>query len=922
MGESSDKRNGPASGTPASPSSGESPAQVPASASPIGQPLPGTQFLDTSNDLVPGSRISRYWIVEQLGAGGMGTVYRAYDPDLNRRVALKLLPVHEARSARSERKRLQREAQALAQVTHRNVVAVHDVGTTEVGDVFIAMEYVDGKNIKMYSEGKSWREVLEVYRGAAAGLAACHQRGLVHRDFKPQNVLVDKGGRAVILDFGLALGVSEEMVTAHGIAQQDTVASVLLTRTDHGGTSSLLASAATMSGTPAYMSPEQFNETEVDAASDQFSFCVALYESLYGERPFGRPEGVLALAHRVLNGQVEEAPRNTRVPGWVRSVLLRGLRVNPTQRWPSMEALLQALSRDPTQRRRVRMGAGVAALLLIAAAGAYLHQRARVADRCDDAGTTVEAVWNPQQAERITAAFGQANIAYAPKTWTHAKQHVDAYALRWTEARAQVCRESLVEGKRSEDMFARAWSCLDDEKDQLAALVELWLHPDARVVQQTVTAATALPSPDRCLDEAELKRRPQDVGDSGMKQSWRELRRRLSRTEAMLHAGHYDEGLALSQSVLADAEDLGAQPFILRARVDVGRAQMNLGRYDAAEKTFERAFQDAMIAGDDVTALGVGNRLMFVVGYRLSRPDDGERWYWLSKILQERLGLGADDWRVADLEYNHAILLRKLGNYSAAFSDLQRVLSVYERNLGPDHLRTANTLNSIGIVQARQGREREALETFQRGLAIREANLGHEHPDLGQSLNNVAEMQQRLGQRKQAIESYERALKIFEARLGGAHPHTAVIQHNIGDVYRKLGRHDEALKYFGIALTKLQRKLGDSHPLLAYPLTGIGRSRLSRRDYRRALPPLQRALEIRRKNPGESVLLGETLFATGRAYWESGQNKQLGLQLAQEALAAYRELPSGAVRDEVVTIEAWLSKRGQSIATPKSRLKP
>jgi serine/threonine protein kinase len=277
----------------------------------------------------PGEAIGRYIVEELLGAGGMGVVYAAIDPQLHRRVALKV--VREDLSATPVlQERLLREAQAMAKLSHPNVVAVYDVVVAD-GRLYVAMEIVDGVSLKAWlaEERRSWRLVLHRFVEAGRGLAAAHAVGLVHRDFKPANVLCSARapGRVCVTDFGLARDVLR----------------------------SVTADCHDVEGTPAYMSPEQHRGERADGRSDQFSFCISLYEALFGRRPFA---GTTAqeLAAAKTNGRMQPAPPLD-VPSRVRGALARGLDPDPARRHPSMESLLAALSTrttpDSASRRRL-----------------------------------------------------------------------------------------------------------------------------------------------------------------------------------------------------------------------------------------------------------------------------------------------------------------------------------------------------------------------------------------------------------------------------------------------------------------------------------------------------------------------------------------------------------------------------------------
>ncbi len=305
--------------------------------------------------LVRGARLGRYTILEQLGQGGMGVVYTAYDPELDRRVAIKLVRTAGAESSA----RLLREAQALARLSHPNVVGVFDVGTFGEA-VFVAMEHVDGVTLSAWlRDDRERAQVVAMFTAAGRGLAAAHAAGLIHRDFKPDNVLVGKDGRPRVVDFGLARAAETVPAPLEGTVPPTAAVG------------DLTATGAIM-GTPAYMAPEQFLGVPADARTDQFSFFVALYEALYGQRPF-EGETFASLSMNVSQGKVRPAPARTSVPQKLRAVLLRGLRPSPDARHPSMEAVLRALApfdltAGQSRRNVILWTAGVSVALIVAIA--------------------------------------------------------------------------------------------------------------------------------------------------------------------------------------------------------------------------------------------------------------------------------------------------------------------------------------------------------------------------------------------------------------------------------------------------------------------------------------------------------------------------------------------------------------------------
>ena len=282
----------------------------------------------TAGDLGTGARIGRYVIIERVGTGAMGVVYGAYDPELDRKVALKLIKPGQGGAKDTARARLLREAKAIARLQHPNVVAVHDVGVFE-DQVFLAMEFVAGGTIKSWLADKprSWREILDVFIAAGRGLAAAHAAGLVHRDFKPDNVLLDKEGRPRVVDFGIARqagGGDDDLASDTADVEADGAATLQDTSGKHA--LATLTKTGTWSARPRTWRPSSSSASAATSKSDQFSFCVALYEALYGERPFAGDD-MLSISVNVTTEQLRPLPKDRGVPAWVRRVILRGLKV-------------------------------------------------------------------------------------------------------------------------------------------------------------------------------------------------------------------------------------------------------------------------------------------------------------------------------------------------------------------------------------------------------------------------------------------------------------------------------------------------------------------------------------------------------------------------------------------------------------------
>ena len=391
------------------------------------------------SDPEPGSHIGRYIVLDRLGAGGMGTVFLAYDPELDRRVAVKLLRATKA--GVKGRSRLLREAQAMASLSHPNVVSVFDVGALG-RRVFITMELVEGGTLDEWlAAPRTWREVVQVFMAAGRGLEAAHAAGLVHRDFKPENVLLTKQGEVRVTDFGLVRRADpsyddeEELLELEPADAQDSQASAR--RSDLFSTP--LTRVGALLGTPAYMAPEQFLGLTPDARADQFSFCVALFCALAGVMPFGL-EDVDQIRERVLRDEREPFPREAKVPAWVREVVERGLAHEREQRWASMSELLDALARDP-RRKRVRWAIAAAALAAVCSVGLGLGLVERGAEQaCLAEGARVEQSWSPAQRAALREAMEAVGLEDGARSWTLAEAAFDAWASEWSSARARACR--------------------------------------------------------------------------------------------------------------------------------------------------------------------------------------------------------------------------------------------------------------------------------------------------------------------------------------------------------------------------------------------------------------------------------------------------------------------------------------------------
>lgn len=385
--------------------------------------------------LAPGTRVGRYVVLGLLGEGGMGRVHVAYDPELDRKVALKLLKperFHEDSLALA-RQRLEREARTMAKLSHPHIASLHDVGEYQ-GQLFLVMEFLEGGTLRRWltEQPRPLREVLERFRQAADGLAASHALGIVHRDFKPDNVLLTKGGLVRITDFGLA-----NATLVPGTAAPGTVSPASLTVT------------GTLLGTLAYGAPEQLRGEHGDARSDQFSFCVALYEALNGQRPF---EGKTreALLEQVARKAVR--PERAGVPAWLRAVVRRGLSADPAERFSSMEVLRARLSRDPGARWRTVALVMLGAVLTGLAVFGLLSRQAPQA-LCQGSERHFAGVWDAETREATRRAFLATGALDAEASFSAVAAALERWKLDWTRAHQEACEATRVWGEQPEQVL-------------------------------------------------------------------------------------------------------------------------------------------------------------------------------------------------------------------------------------------------------------------------------------------------------------------------------------------------------------------------------------------------------------------------------------------------------------------------------------
>ncbi|RKH06695.1 protein kinase [Corallococcus sp. CA053C] len=739
--------------------------------------------------LLPGTRVSRYVVRERLGSGAMGVVFAADDPELGRRVALKVLRP-EGRQREELQQRLLREAQSLARLAHPNVVTLYDVGTHGDG-VFLAMELVEGTTLAEWmQQPRPWREVLRVFLEAGKGLAAAHAAGLVHRDFKPANTLLGKEGRVFVTDFGIARSLLPETGAPLQAHDEDAVASLgHLTRTGQ------------LLGTPAYMAPELFQGQRADARSDAFSFCVALYEALFGVRPF-QGETLKELTQAALQGSLSPPKREVKLPARVRRAVLRGLRPKPQERFPSMESLLAALTPRPIRwLTRMMVTAAVAGIVgTLTAYGAVQRQ----GDTCEQDVEKLAAAWGPARRERVRAAFLSTGLPYAPSAWKQLAAVLDTHATQWRTLRTEACMAT------GHDTGDRAWqtaACLDARLWQLAAVTEVLEKADAETVKNAHQLAASLEGLTGCRDTPGLSGRPQPP--EILRPRVDEVRRKLAQAQADLAARRLHQGLGVTAALLQEIRGLDYRPLEAEVLLVHGELHQLLERRKEAEAFLYQALWAAEAGRDDES---VARALLLLVSEvaeaHPSRDEEVEKLIRHAQAAVERLGRERFPDITADLYLRVGSARTLQQKLADAEADILHGLNFVRKHQGPEDLRMALLLHRLGWIRFFQARQSEAMELHLQALEQRKRLLGSDHPILVRSYDSLALTYAEMGRKADAIDAWHRALAIIEAAATPETPELARMFQRLATHLRFEGQWEEAGSMIERSRAIFERTLG------------------------------------------------------------------------------------------------------------------
>jgi len=824
--------------------------------------VPGGDHGDAAGELVPGETIGRYVVEREHARGGMGVVAIAYDPELGRNVALKVLRPDVAGPSPEH---LRDEARAMAKLSHPNVVSVYDVGE-HGGRIFIAMELVQGASLRQWlaEEPRSWRAIVGTLLRAGRGLAAAHRAQLVHRDFKPDNVLCGPDDRVRVTDFGLARGGGGD------------------------GGAPRIGIGTGIVGTPSYMAPEVWRREPATARSDQWSFCVTLYEALFGALPF---TGTTADELRAAIDKAEPAVPRTRVPAPPAAIvraLMRGLARDPAARFASLDDLLAELAavlRRP--RPAVLVGGGVAIAALAGAALVFgLSRGGDASDPCQMPPSLIEGAWSSARGTALATGFAATGRKHAPDTARRVRERLDRYATDWLAARADACIATRVRGDQSPALLDARTRCLDRRRDELAELARrLTDKPVATVVDGAVEAVSGLLRIDTCsatgvATEVPLPNDPVRAAQIAA------LDKEIAQARAAVLAKQVkraDGATAEAERIVARAKALAYPPLTARALRLLG----SLASYASDQALAERALYDAIAAAaaahDDRAAADMWIALM---AFTAMDKGDAAAALDLAKPAEAAM-LRADSPPELRRAFHHGrgITYVMQGKYAEARDAFRLALAT-----APPKLETATTQTALCGVEVRLGELQEAKATCQRALTTFEAEVGPQHPLVGFGLLNLGNVELELHEDAAAAASLERSLAIIAETVGEQHVSYVLALNNLGMITRRKGDTDAARRYFERSIAGLAAK---QHPEQFQPLANLaslerdlGHGAESRKRWEQALAVAQAT------HGPDSERVARALYSLGTLDHDAG-NLDAAVAKYQRALAIHTKLSGG-----------------------------
>ena len=777
------------------------------------------------------TRFGRYVVQRKLGQGGMGVVYLADDVELDRKVALKLLR-EELGEGSQGRARMLREAQALARLSHPNVVQVYEVGRWGEHD-YVAMEFVEGETLDRWlaAEPRRWVEILAVLEQAGRGLEAAHAAGLVHRDFKPSNLLVGTDGRARVLDFGLARPAEGASVEPRGSLRVDAGATEesSLDASPTDGRSPNLTASGVVLGTPAYMPPEQLLGRPANALGDQFSFCVVAYEALLGARPFAAATRAEYLA-RVESGEPSPGTNQARVPGWLRKRILRGLAAEPDRRWPDMRTLLAELDHDPG---RVWRWLGAVASVA-AAVGLAVALGGEEPSVCEPDPTGVADSWDAADHEAVVAGFAASDLPGADELGLSVAAHLDAYAASLVDARAQACRDRWVVRRHTHEQLRLREACVDQRERELHAVAEVLVGAERDAIIHAPELLAELGEVELCAEVELLAAGAPAPRDEAMIREIAAVRLQIAQAHAARDVGRQAEAEALTAAARVAAEALDYAPLLAELNLLEGR-NARLIRHNAdAREHLTAAAAFAQRSGQLELGAWIWINFALLVALDGVDPDTSLEFRMAEAAVAQ---IGAPRRQQLTLDLARGVTLVEAGRNRDALEVLDRAVAITEREPDELELTGARLLTVRARALAALGRMSESRADLERSAAVTTIRTR----DQLDARFDLAVLQLEAGEVEGAEADFRAAMAGYAAVFG---PRFESIGHGhlaLANIALKREDHDEARAEFERAIAVF----GEDHPDHDWILDGLAAVQLQTGETAAGIASLEAAIAHR-----------------------------------------------------------------------------
>ncbi|MCB1608107.1 MAG: protein kinase [Xanthomonadales bacterium] len=800
----------------------------------------------TDGGLASGTQVGRLVVLRQIGEGGMGRVYSAYDGVLDRRVCLKFLKseTHDEDASR----RLMAEARALAQVSHPNILPLFDVGEFE-DQIYLITEFVDGWTLHGWVDEcePSVAQVLQAYRQAGAGLLAAHNAGIIHRDFKPDNVMISRDRRVRVMDFGLAISARKDSDYDAGF------------------------------GTPRFMAPEQLVGGEASTQSDQYAFCLSLCASLGAD---------LVQLRRNLE-DLNALPLEPRL----RQALRQGLAEAPAQRHPDLAPLLAALRPHAGRaQRRGLLAMGSALVLLTAFVGYQQSHRAPLCQRIEEPS----AVWQGPAAQQIEHAFFATGLNYAEDSYRRVERAVHGYLSEWSDQQLSACQATHERNEQSADLLDRRMVCLDGQLSKLDALGRQFAQANPQIVDGALDAVLKLSSPSACADrQSLLSRVPLPTGQAARAQ-YQQLDQQLAEAWAKRIAGRYQAALDQLDQLSDAVTAFDHLPTLARYTALRGNTLTELTEIQAAQPVLERALLLAMVGGDLPTAADSATGIAFANSIAGSPESEVTRWYETAELILQQTN---DPERKAQwASYYGQHLVSNAGDLVRGSELLAGALAEFRRIYGPDSPQTANLLRAYAWAIHRSGDQERALTLGKQALDGVERGFGTHHNAYLIAANNYANMLVTYERPDEALALLEKATRAGLDSVGAEHRTVIFLQFAYARALTEKGEVEPALAQYQALMISAAKVLGEQHRLYGAAAAGSasllresGQAEASRRiletvlgAYGERYPPIVRATL--------AFELAQTLEATG-------SSREQILAMAARAEADSADAPAFWIKD-------------------------